>query len=120
MGNLIAQCPSCQNSKLNVVKIECGDCNTTFEGKFEIPTLLKLTQEDLSFIFDFVKCSGSLKEMATKQKVSYPTLRNRLNVLIETLDNLGTKREGSKIEILQNLEEGKITVQDAVSLLQKL
>lgn len=59
MGKRITLCPSCGGSKLHVVKIECIDCNTKFEGQFEIPALLKLSEDDLQFILDFVKCSGS-------------------------------------------------------------
>jgi hypothetical protein len=82
--------------------------------------LLKLHEDDLQFICDFVKCSGSLKEMASKQGVSYPTLRNRLNALIDALENMEIKQEGSKSEILQLLEEGKISAKDAAKMLQKL
>ena len=120
MGKIITHCPSCDSVKLHVTKIECDDCNTLFEGKFEIPALLKLPEDDLKFIFDFVKCSGSLKEMAAKQNVSYPTLRNRLNSLIESLENLEIKKEGSKSDILQLLEKGKISAKDAAKMLKKL
>ena len=120
MGKIITQCPSCESANMHVVKIECAGCNTTFEGKFGIPALLKLPEEDLQFIFDFVKCSGSLKEMAAKQAVSYPTLRNRLNELIEKIDGLEVKKEESKVEILNLLEEGKISAKDAVKMLHKL
>lgn len=120
MGKIITQCPSCSSVKLHVAKIECIDCNTIFEGKFDIPALLKLPEEDLEFIFDFVKCSGSLKEMAAKQNVSYPTLRNRLNTLIEAIENLKVEKKGSKSEILQLLEDGKISAKEAARMLKKL
>lgn len=120
MGKIITQCPSCESSKVYVVKIECADCHTKFEGKFDIPSLLKLPEEDLQFIFDFVKCSGSLKDMAAKQNVSYPTLRNRLNALIDTMDNLEIPTKESKTEILQLLEEGRISAKDAAKILKKL
>lgn len=120
MSKIITQCPSCSGTKLQVTNIECADCATLFAGKFDIPPLLKLPEEDLQFIFDFVKCSGSLKEMAAKQSVSYPTLRNRLNTLIDTLENLSMKQEGSKTEILQLLEEGKISAVEAAKMLTKL
>ncbi len=58
MEKIITQYPSCDSVRLQVAKIEFADCNTLFEGKFEIPALLKLPEEDLQFIFDFVKCSG--------------------------------------------------------------
>jgi hypothetical protein len=120
MGKIVTLCPSCTSSNLNVVKIECADCGTKFEGQFDIPTLLKLPEDDLQFILDFVKCSGSLKDMAVIQKVSYPTLRNRLNTLIVTLENLEINKEGSKEEILQLLENGKISAIDAAVMLKRL
>ncbi len=120
MGKIITKCPSCSSSTMQVVKIECTHCNTKFEGNFEISALLQLPEDDLQFILDFVKCSGSLKEMAVIHKVSYPTLRNRLNSLIDTLGNLELKKETSKDEILQLLEEGKISAKDAAIMLKKL
>lgn len=120
MGRIITQCPSCNSSILNVTKIECEECNTKFEGIFEIPQLLKLAEDDLQFILDFVKCSGSLKEMASKHKISYPTLRNKLNVLIEHLEALMNETNSRKTQILELLEHGTITAKDAASMLNKL
>ena len=120
MGKIITQCPSCDSTKLQVTKIECSNCATQFAGQFDVPPLLKLQDEDLQFVFDFVKCSGSLKEMAVIQSVSYPTLRNRLNALIDTLANLEIQRDGSKNEILQLVEDGKISAKEAAKMLTKL
>lgn len=120
MGKIITQCPSCGSTKLQVSKIKCANCDTTFEGKFEIPNLLKLSDDDLQFIMDFVKCSGALKDMARKYNVSYPTLRNRLNALIEAVENLETNHSNSKNEILRLLEKGEIDAKDAAKMLQKL
>jgi hypothetical protein len=120
MGKIITQCPSCSNAKLQVTKIECLECSTQFAGQFEIPALLKLQEDDLHFALDFVKCSGSLKEMAVKQGVSYPTLRNRLNALIDTLKNLDVNQETSKEEILKLVEEKKLSAAEAAKILNKL
>ena len=120
MGKIITQCPSCCSTKLQVTKIECLDCSTQFTGQFEIPSLLKLSAEDLQFVFDLVKCSGSLKEMGAIQGVSYPTLRNKLNALIDALANIDMQREGSKEEILKLVEEGKISAVEAAKMLAKL
>ena len=119
MAKLITQCPSCGNSTLEFSKIHCGDCDTTFEGKFELHALLCLSESELDFILNFVKCSGSLKEMGAHQKVSYPTLRNRLNELIEHIERLSDDSEQSKQDILQMLEDGKITATKAAAMLQK-
>lgn len=117
MSKIITQCPSCDSLNLSVVKLECQDCKTKFEGSFDIPALLRLNESDLAFIFDFVKCSGSLKEMAAKQKVSYPTLRNRLNLIIKTIENLNIKLDLDREDVLKMLEDGSITAKEAAKLL---
>lgn len=44
-----------------------------------------LDDEDLAFIKKFLLTSGSLKEMATLYSVSYPTVRLRLDRLIQKI-----------------------------------
>ncbi len=51
-----------------------------------------LSEEDLAFIKRFILASGSLKEVAGEYGISYPTIRLRLDRLIE------------KIKILDSLE----------------
>ena len=47
-----------------------------------------LNEEEQRFMLEFVKASGSLKDMAKKMGVSYPTVRNYLDDLIEKLNNM--------------------------------
>jgi hypothetical protein len=54
---------------------------------FDLPRLAKLSTEDQDFILQFIKASGSLKEMAKLLKLSYPTVRNRLDEVIERIKN---------------------------------
>ena len=84
MKKLPSICPACQ-SQLNIKKLSCQKCSTEIEGLFELPALAKLSGEDQEFVVQFVKCSGSLKEMARLQKLSYPTVRNRLDGIIERI-----------------------------------
>jgi hypothetical protein len=49
--------------------------------------LLLLSSEEQDFILSFVKLSGSLKEMANQLKLSYPTVRNRLNEIITKIES---------------------------------
>jgi hypothetical protein len=44
-----------------------------------------LAEDDLDFIVQFVLSSGSLKEMAERYGVSYPTIRASLDRVIENL-----------------------------------
>ncbi len=47
-----------------------------------------LEQEGATFLKNFVLKSGSLKEIAKLYEVSYPTVRLRLDKLIQKIDNL--------------------------------
>jgi hypothetical protein len=78
-------CPSCQ-SELKVHSLQCGSCQTTITGSYELPVFLKLDQKEQDFIIEFVKSSGSLKIMAQLLKLSYPTVRNMLDELINKMD----------------------------------
>jgi hypothetical protein len=57
------------------------------EGLYPLPALASLPREDQEFVLDFIKSSGSLKEMAALLKVSYPTVRNRLDDIIGKLED---------------------------------
>lgn len=80
-------CPSC-NSELKVQSLQCDSCDTSINGLYDLPLLLKLEQKEQDFIIEFIQSSGSLKIMAQKLKLSYPTVRNMLDDLIQKIDNL--------------------------------
>ena len=63
MSKLPTQCPSCRGH-LQVSKLTCPGCNMNLEGRFELHDLLRLPEDDLRFVVDFVKSSGSLKQIA--------------------------------------------------------
>lgn len=80
-------CPSCAHH-LEVEALICKHCETKVIGEFSLPKLTLLSYEDQNFILEFVKASGSIKLMAGKMKLSYPTVRNILDDLIEKIKNL--------------------------------
>jgi hypothetical protein len=82
MKILPTKCPAC-NEQLKVKSLICQKCNTEIQGQYELPPLVRLPAEDQDFILQFIKSSGSLKEMAKFLKLSYPTVRNRLDEIIE-------------------------------------
>ena len=55
-------------------------------GLYDLPLLSRLSSDDQQFILNFVKRSGSLKEMAAELKLSYPTVRNMLNDIIKHIE----------------------------------
>jgi hypothetical protein len=79
-----SKCPSC-DSELAVTRLTCLNCRTEVAGHYRLPALLRLASEDQRFVKAFIVASGSLKAMASQLDVSYPTVRNRLNRIIDQL-----------------------------------
>ena len=84
MKKLPVVCPSCE-AQLQVKTLCCASCATTVEGDFKLPVLARLNLEELNFALAFIKSSGSLKEMSALLNLSYPTVRNMLDDLIQQL-----------------------------------
>lgn len=87
MKRIPSACPSC-DAPLNIRSLHCAACGTTLTGDFTLPALLRLPAAEQQFVLEFVLSSGSLKEMARKMGLSYPTVRNRLDEIIARLNTL--------------------------------
>ncbi len=86
----------------------------------KIPTwILSLEQDELSFLRNFVLLSGSLKEIAKLYGVSYPTVRLRLDRLIQKINLIGQQEEepfqtfikGLAVDSRLDLETAKIIIE---------
>lgn len=77
-----------------------------------------LTEEDLAFVKRFLLASGSLKELAQAYGISYPTVRLRLDRLIEKIRILDDQEIQSEFErvLRAAFAEGKIDL-DTLKLL---
>lgn len=95
--NLPISCPSC-GALLRVRRFECPACRTSVEGDFELSLVARLTPEEQAWVVTFVKHSGSLKDLARTYGVSYPTVRNRLDNLIERLQTLEAEQRSQTEE----------------------
>jgi hypothetical protein len=78
-----------------------------------------LEPEDLAFLKRFLLASGSLKELASVYGISYPTVRLRLDRLIEKVKVLDRHDISSPFERVLRLQhaEGKIDHQTLKLLL---
>lgn len=65
--------------------------------------LANLAEEDLAFIKNFVLSSGSLKQMSQLYQVSYPTMRIRLDRLIEKIRLNDSETEDPFILLVKGL-----------------
>lgn len=65
--------------------------------------LTDLSSADINFMKQFVLCSGSLRELAGIYGISYPTVRNRLNQLIEKIQASNEKEDDTYIKLIRRL-----------------
>ena len=80
--------------------------------------ILALEPEDAAFLKNFVLCSGSLKENARSYQVSYPTVRLRLDRLIQKIELNDQQEEpfpafikGLAVDSRLDLETAKLIIE---------
>ncbi len=118
-------CPVCDNH-LVISRLSCSHCSTTLEGEFISCKFCRLPSEQLEFIEVFIKCRGNIKDVEKELGISYPTVRNRLEGVIQSLGYKAEKVEVpednsiKRQEILSALEEGKISPKDAAEQLKSI
>lgn len=80
--------------------------------------LLSLDVEDINFIKKFVVASGSLKEIAKVYKITYPTLRLRLDKLIEKIKISDTEDDSFVLHIKQMAVDNKLSYESAKEIIE--
>ena len=119
MEKLTSTCPCCQG-KMEIERLRCTECGVTVEGHIPIPRLARLSAEDREFVELFVRSSGSLKAVASKLGISYPTVRSRLDRVIESLQTEEENEKDARNRILDEIEQGAISVDEAIKRLREL
>lgn len=125
MNTLPTTCPIC-GGEITITRIHCRDCDVTIEGRFVGGHFSQLTPEQLDFIETFVRCEGKINRMEGEIGLSYPTIRNRLHEVIRALgyepgsgDEPGGLSDEERQNILEELDTGHISVDQAMLLLQE-
>lgn len=124
MQPLPGKCPICGGDIL-ITRLYCRECDTTIEGRFYAGSFESLTPEQLSFVETFVLCEGKITRMEAELGLSYPTIRNRLHEVIRSLgyepggDEPFGMTDEDRRTILESLEKGEITYEDAMRMLRE-
>ncbi|MBI9046308.1 MAG: DUF2089 domain-containing protein [Anaerolineaceae bacterium] len=120
------KCPICESDYM-VSRIHCSRCDTSIEGHFEPSSspFRDLSQKQIQFLLAFVRCEGRFTRLEEELKLSYPTLRNRLNEIIRALGYEPGRDETpaplsseDRKTILEDLANGKISSKQAQELLR--
>ena len=109
-----------QGQPILVERVRLADKNIVIEGTFELPQLARLAMDDQIFITAFVRSHGSIKEMERIFGVSYPTIKSRLTRIANSLEFVETNPMPSKADILERLQQGEITAEDAIREMEAL
>lgn len=112
-------CPYCGGPTV-VSRLRCSQCEVAIEGDFPSSHLARLPLEHQRFIEMFVLASGSLKEIARHTRVSYPTLRSRLDKVIVNLRATIAERQDVDGTVLDAAGGGEATAEDAARLIKAI
>lgn len=148
-------CPVCGYDHLTIARLRCAHCGSALEGEFAphhsadarpadgarrsgpLPAastrgearfgrLTRLNEEQLEFVEVFLRCRGVIKNVEDMLGVSYPTVKGRLNAVLETL-GLATDDDSSladqrrlRREILNDLSAKRISADEAHELLARI
>ncbi len=116
-------CSVC-SGQLEAVRLQCRSCGTALEGHFDIPPFARLSPEQHQFLMLFLQSRGNVKEVERALGLSYPTVRNRLDALLHALGLAGEAQTMAaprrRVDILKDIEDGKISVEAALAELETL
>jgi hypothetical protein len=108
-----------QNQEFTIERVKIIESGIAIDGNFELPPLARLSTEDQIFVAAFVKSHGSIKDMEELYGVSYPSIKNRLNRISKAFDFIDITPADSSGDILEDLDKGNISFDQAIEALKK-
>ena len=116
----INHCPLC-DGRLEPVKLRCSACDMTMEGRLPVSKLALLAAEQQQFVEAFLVARGNIKEVEKELGISYPTVRKRLDEVVQALTALGVAPSEALAEVAKLPSGSPMTLEEKVTLcLQRL
>jgi hypothetical protein len=123
LNKLLTQDPV-SGGPLYISELHGEDSGLTIRGKFALPRWSQLTEDQEQFLETFLRCRGMINSVERELGISYPTVKSRLESLLTALELSPVKEGGKdksaekKAKILEQLEKGEITAEQAKSKLK--
>src|SRR6476646_9373478 len=111
------ECPYC-GAGMAVTRMTCAHCAVSVDAAFPMSRLASLPVEHQRFIEMFVLSGGNLKEIAEQVGVSYPTIRSRLDKVIESLRGEIAKTQRVRGTVLDAVSPDKSKAEQAAKLIK--
>jgi len=115
----LSHCPACQG-RMEPVKLTCRNCHLTVEGTLPLSRLGLLSEEQQQFVEAFLLARGNIREVEKELGISYPTVRKRLEDVVQALGYPSESRRLDQQEILDAVDRGELTPQEAILQLKKI
>lgn len=118
------RCPVC-GRPMHVTRLACDSCGSALEGTFSVCRFCQLSPEQQGFVEAFLLSRGNIREMERVLGVSYPTVRSRLDGVIEALgheasqDRDAEAEEQKRRQLLEALDKGELSPQEAIKQLRE-
>lgn len=105
-------CYQCEGP-LEPIRLACKRCGIEIAGHFETPRLARLSRAHQDLAELILLSGGNLKVVAEAVGVSYPTLRKRVDEIIDAIERLQGEDGRRADEFLELVEDGKMTAEEA-------
>lgn len=125
MLKLFEQCPAC-GGQIVITEIQCANCHLKMQGEFTPGLFSTLSSDQLNFVRAFLRVRGNLSEMEKVLGVSYPTIRNKLEEINQTLEraeqtpDTALSSNNERSAILNKVAAGELDAAQALELLRDL
>jgi hypothetical protein len=132
--DVISTCPVC-TGELAVTRLHCRSCGTTLEGDFSVGRFGRLTREQIALLESFLRSRGNLRDMERELRLSYPTIRSRVEALVRAL-GFGPRADADEAEpeagapeavaqagrqeVLERLARHEITADEAAAAIRAM
>ena len=133
--DVISVCPVCQH-ELTITRLHCDECDTTLEGTFSVGRFGRLDRDQLVLLESFLRSRGNLREMERELRLSYPTIRGRLESLVRALgltveEEVGARHDAGpsdargrdvpgRRDVLERVARGEMTAEEAAAVLRTM
>lgn len=149
LHRMLSRCPVCAGT-LHITEVACGACGTRVAGAFENSRFSALTEDQLHFVELFLRSRGNLSSLGDELDISYPTVTRRLDAIVAALDQHASAaavgapsappahgslptppaapptdahngaHDRARLDVLEMLDRGEITAEEATKRLKEL
>lgn len=119
MKKVPLRCPAC-DSGMSITQLTCPSCETRVEGAFALSPVVQLSTPQLQFVEVFLRCRGNIREVEKELGISYPTVRSRLDEIIQGLGYQPPQTDKTDdMDTIRQFELGTLSFDEALEKLRK-